>query len=270
MNRLGSNVGCFDAGADQTPRCRPGGAGGSPPPWPPSCRSTRAPRGRPAPISAPAPTAGTSRARPGRCTSSAPRSAASFLRRSPGSTTVIGPMPRATRAAIESAPIGPAPMTITLSPGPTPERVMPWSATASRLGQRGLACRRDPVGAAAGRRRAPARSGRRPRCGRRSSTLTVLALRRLPLEAPPAPPALGRGAAHHRLADPQPCTPSPRAATEPVNSWPATRPGLLPQPSSSMWMSEPQMPQWSTSTSTSPGPGRGTGRSSTTTSPGRR
>ena len=34
-------------------------------------------------------------------------------------------------------------------------------------------------------------------------------------------------------------------------------------------MSEPQMPQWSTSTSTSPGPGRGTGRSSTSTTPGR-
>ncbi len=56
----------------------------------------------------------------------------------------------------------------------------------------------------------------------------------------------------------------------PLNSWPATSPGLSPQPSSSMWMSEPQMPQWSTSTSTSPSDGRGTGRSSTTTSPGRR
>ena len=46
--------------------------------------------------------------------------AASCLRRSPGSTAVTGPMPRATRAAMESAPIGPAPMTITLSPGARP------------------------------------------------------------------------------------------------------------------------------------------------------
>jgi hypothetical protein len=54
----------------------------------------------------------------------------------------------------------------------------------------------------------------------------------------------------------------------PVNSWPATSPAW-PQPSNSMWTSEPQIPQWSTSTSTWWGPGWGTGRSSTTTSPGR-
>ena len=32
---------------------------------------------------------------------------------------------------MDSAPIGPAPMTITLSPGATPERVIPCRATAS-------------------------------------------------------------------------------------------------------------------------------------------
>ena len=39
-------------------------------------------------------------------------------------------MPLLTSAATESAPIGPAPKTITESPGWTPERVMPCSATA--------------------------------------------------------------------------------------------------------------------------------------------
>ena len=53
------------------------------------------------------------------------------LRRSPGSTTVIGPMPSATKAAMESAPMGPAPITVTLSPRLTPDQVIPCRATAS-------------------------------------------------------------------------------------------------------------------------------------------
>ncbi len=89
-------------------------------------------------------------------TTSAPRSSASCLRRSPGSTAVIGPMPRATRAAMESAPMGPAPITITLSPGATPERVIPWSATAS--GSASAAWRADRPGGS--RSRAAARTSR--------------------------------------------------------------------------------------------------------------
>ena len=92
----------------------------------------------------------------GSSTSSAPRCWASFRRRSPGSTTVIGPMPSATSAATDSAPMGPAPMTITLSPGPTPERVMPWRATA--------------IGSASAAWRAPRPGGRRTSATARTST----------------------------------------------------------------------------------------------------
>ena len=67
----------------------------------------------------------------GSSTSDAPRAAASCRRRSPGSTAMTGPMPRATSAAMVRAPMGPAPMTITRSPGAAPERVMPCNATAS-------------------------------------------------------------------------------------------------------------------------------------------
>ena len=80
--------------------------------------------------------------------------AASCLRRSPGSTAVIGPMPRATRAAMESAPIGPAPMTITLSPAGDPRAGDPVEGHGQRLGQRRLAggeARRAGAGATAAR-----------------------------------------------------------------------------------------------------------------------
>ena len=60
----------------------------------------------------------------------APSPSASRRRASPGSTTTTGPIPRATRAAIVSAPMGPAPKTIAESPAVIPERVMPCRATA--------------------------------------------------------------------------------------------------------------------------------------------
>ena len=56
---------------------------------------------------------------------SAPRLRASSWRDAPGSTTVTGPMPRATSAATDNAPIGPAPKTMTESPWRTWARVMP-------------------------------------------------------------------------------------------------------------------------------------------------
>ena len=67
----------------------------------------------------------------GPTTTSAPRARASCWRAAPGSTTVIGPMPRATSTATVNAPIGPAPNTMALSWSVMCERVMPCSATAS-------------------------------------------------------------------------------------------------------------------------------------------
>ena len=65
-----------------------------------------------------------------------------------------------------------------------------------------------------------------------------------------------------------PVTSSPTATMVPLHSWPATAPGLKPQPSRSWWMSDPQIPQACTRTTTWSGPGRGTGRSSTAMTPG--
>ena len=65
-----------------------------------------------------------------------------------------------------------------------------------------------------------------------------------------------------------PVTSVPTATTVPLHSWPATAPGLKPQPSRSWWMSDPQIPQACTRTTTWSGPGRGTGRSSTVMTPG--
>ena len=134
-------------------------------------------------------------------TSSAPRSAASRLRRSPGSTAMIGPMPRATSAAMERAPIGPAPMTMTLSPGATPERVMPWRATAS--GSASAAWRADRPGGSRSSEASPHQhvAGEGPVVAVDDRTLPVLALRGLALAAPSAPPAPGRRTADHRVAD---------------------------------------------------------------------
>src|SRR5271165_4070599 len=67
----------------------------------------------------------------GSSTATAPRSRASRWRPAWGSTTVTGPMPRATRAATLRAPMGPAPKTITESPGAAFDRVIPCRATAS-------------------------------------------------------------------------------------------------------------------------------------------
>ncbi len=52
---------------------------------------------------------------------------------------MTGPMPRATSAAMDRAPIGPAPITMTESPGAAPDRVNPVQRYGERLGQRSLA-----------------------------------------------------------------------------------------------------------------------------------
>ena len=156
-----------------------------------------------------------------------------------------------------------------VSPSAIPERVMPCRATAS--------------GSASAPSRGERPSGRRFSAAARTSVYCAKA----PSGASTIVPARfshwdGLPSRHRRhrphlgvvpqtiwSPSAQPVTPSPRATMVPEYSCPATRPGLSPQPSSSMWMSDPQMPQWSTSTSTWPGPGRGTGRSSTVTTPGR-
>lgn len=81
-------------------------------------------------------------------------------------------------------------------------------------------------------------------------------------------PHLGDGPPTTSWPTAQPSTPSPTSTITPEYSWPAMNPGLWAHPSRSMWMSDPQIPQWSTSIRTWPGPATGTGRSSTVTTPG--
>ncbi len=64
---------------------------------------------------------------------------------------MISSMPIDRRAAMLSAPMGPAPKTITVSPGAMPDRVMPWratdsgSASAAWRGARPSGSRRTPA-----------------------------------------------------------------------------------------------------------------------------
>ena len=98
--------------------------------------------------------------------------------------------------------MGPAPMTITLSPGADARAGDPVQRHGQRLGQRGLArrqTRRQRGAATASPHQHVAGEGAVVAVDDR--TLAVLALRRLPLEAAPAATALGRGAADHGLAD---------------------------------------------------------------------
>ena len=165
-------------------------------------------------------------------------------------------MPMARSAATLSAPIGPAPKTITLSPGATPERVMPCSATdsgsasAAWRGERPSGRRRTTAG--------PAQDvlGEGTVGAARGHAVAVLALRRLALA--------GSAGTCHNVVRPHrrrarrrtsSVTSSPTAAIVPLHSCPATAPGVKPQPSRSWWMSDPQMPQECTRTTTWSGPG---------------
>ena len=57
------------------------------------------------------------------------------------------PMPCGTRAAMDSAPMGPTPITMTRSPSVIPARLIPWRATA--IGSASAACREvSPAGRA--------------------------------------------------------------------------------------------------------------------------
>ena len=102
---------------------------------------------------------------------------------------------------MDSAPIGPAPMTITLSPGATPDRVIPCSATAS--GSASAAWRADRPGGSRSSDSVPHQqvAGECTVVAVGDRALAVLALGGLPLEAPAAAAALGGGAADHRLSD---------------------------------------------------------------------
>ena len=102
---------------------------------------------------------------------------------------------------MESAPIGPAPMTITLSPGAIPERVIPCSATAS--GSASAAWRALRPGGRRSSDRGPDQhvAGEGAVVVVDDRALAVLALRGLALEAAPAAPAPGRRPADHLLAD---------------------------------------------------------------------
>ena len=102
---------------------------------------------------------------------------------------------------MESAPIGPAPMTMTVSPGATPARVIPWSATAS--GSASAAWRAVRPRRQSEERRRPDQhvAGEGTVVAVDDEPCPVLALRRLPFQAPAAVAALGRRAADDRLAD---------------------------------------------------------------------
>ena len=119
---------------------------------------------------------------------------------SPGSTTVTA-MPRATRATMVRAPMGPAPKTMAVSPSPTPERVMPCRATAS--GSASAASRAEsPAG-----RRSSDRAFDQHVAGEGAVVevgvdrpLAAFALRGLALPAAPAGAAARRGAADDLVA----------------------------------------------------------------------
>ena len=87
----------------------------------------------------------------GSITSVAPTSRARRRRPSDGSTTVTWSTPMARSAPTVSAPMGPAPITMAVSPGPMPDRVMPCRATAN--GSASAAWRAESP---SGRRRTPA------------------------------------------------------------------------------------------------------------------
>src|SRR5271157_1480564 len=179
-------------------------------------------------------------------------------------------MPMNRSAAMLSAPIGPAPKTITVSPGVTPERVMPCNATDS--------------GSANAAWRAARPSGRRSTPPARATTYSAKApsvwsvIMLLRFSHWDGFPSRQRRQVPHRGEVPpttcspidHPATSSPRATMVPLHSWPATAPGWNPQPSRSWWMSDPQMPHACTRTTSWSGLGRGTGRSSTAITPGDR
>ena len=175
--------------------------------------------------------------------------------------------PSRVSAAMVSAPIGPAPITITDMPGVTLPWWMPCRATAS--GSASAAARgSSPSGI--GRTSASPRElvggegavvGRRPGVSRAAHS-----------DGRPA-----RHASHSpQRIDGPPTTTSPTvhfvtagptAAMRPTHSWPSHEP-LRPHPSSTMCRSLPHTPHRSISTSTSSSPTSGTGTSSTDNFPG--
>ena len=147
-----------------------------------------------------------------------PSSATSRRRPSCGSTTVMSVMSMARSAATLNAPMGPAPKTITLSPGATPERVMPWRATDS--GSASAAWRGDRP---SGSRRTPAARHRMYSAKAPSVCSEVMLLRfshcdGLPARQPRHVPQRGEAPPTTRSPTVQPVTSSPTAAIVPLHS----------------------------------------------------
>ena len=167
-----------------------------------------------------------------------------------------------------NAPMGPAPNTITVSPGCTPERVMPCMATESGSARAAWRGARP-----SGRRRTPAARHKMYSAKAPSLWLFVMSLRfshcdGLPSRQRRHVPQRGDEPPTTSSPTDQLVTLSPTEAIVPLHSCPATTPGGKPQPSRSWWMSDPQMPHECTRTTISSGPGCGTGRSSTVMTPG--
>ena len=162
-----------------------------------------------------------------------PRSAARRRRPSCGSTTVMSEMPMSVRAATLNAPIGPAPKTMTRSPGATPDRVMPCKAT-----ERGSASAAWRGERPSGRRRTPAARHRMYSAKAPSDCSPVMLWRFSHCEGLPSRqrrqvPQRWPGPPTTSSPTDQPVTSSPTAAIVPLHSWPATAPGVNPQPSRS-------------------------------------
>ena len=224
---------------------------------------------RPVTTCARAPRTGTPRGRPGRRRRSAPRSAARRRRPSCGSTTVMSSMPIDRRAATLRAPMGPAPKTMTRVAGRHARAGDAVQRHRQRLGQRGMAGR-EALGQAqdAGGPRTGCTRRRRRRLWSPLMLLRFSHCEGLPSRQRRQVPQRGDAPPTTSSPTDQPVTSSPTAAMVPLHSWPATAPGVKPQPSRSWWMSDPQMPHECTRTTTWSGAGPRDRRSSTVMTPG--
>ena len=193
----------------------------------------------------------------GSTTAVTPRSAASRRRPSCGSTTVMSVDAHGAQRGDAQRADGPGAEDHDAVAGRDARARDAVQRHRQRLGQRGMTGRAGPR-AGAGRRR-PGTGCTRRRRRRVCSPVMLLRFSHcdgLPSQAAPAGAAAWARPARRRARRPtSPVTSSPTAAIVPLHSWPATAPGVKPQPSRSWWMSDPQMPHECTRTTTWSGPG---------------
>ena len=229
--------------------------------------STPGPRARRGTTCGRVPRTGTPRDRRDRPSEGTP-SRGQFASALVGSTTVMSVMPMDRRAATLSAPIGPAPNTITVSPGVTPDRVMPCMAT--DRGSASAAWRGDRP---SGSRKTPAARARMYSANAPSECSVAMLLRFSHWDGFPSRqrrqvPQRGDGPPTTSSPTDHAVTSSPTAAMVPLHSWPATTPGAIPTRRAAGGCRSRRCRRRAPARRAGPGPGRGTDRSSTATTPG--